>query len=143
MSILIAYSTKSGGSRECAELLAAKIGNCVVCNLNEQTPSLAECDTVILGSAIHIGHAYKPFAKFVKENESSLLTKKLAFFMCNRVDEIEKIAKANIPEKLRDAAFCIRSFGGKKVLRKEKDQSWIRTDEMDAFVQAVKEMSGM
>jgi menaquinone-dependent protoporphyrinogen oxidase len=142
MRTLIAYSTKSGASRECAESLASEIEGCKICDLKETTPDITEFDIVILGSGIRFGGAYKPFKKFLKENADALLKKKIAFFVSNVVTEnFQKIIEKNIPEELRSAAFCIRTFGGRAPIGKAKnDPNWMLKDEVDAFVRAVKEI---
>jgi menaquinone-dependent protoporphyrinogen IX oxidase len=141
MRTLIAYATKSGASRECAEILAAEIGGCAVCDLSENVPNVDDFDTVVIGTGIRIGKAYKPFRKFLDENEDKLLTKRIAFFTCNVVTkDFEKAAAGNIPEKLRDAAFLIRSFGGKPVIGGKKDQKWMLRDEVIAFAGAVRDI---
>jgi len=140
--ILIAYSTKSGAARECAELLAAEIGDCIICDLKERTPEMTDTDIVILGSGIRMGRAYKPFRKFIQDNEGALLTKKIAFFISNmQTEDLQKIIGKNVPERLRDAAFCVRTFGGRAPFGKKKnDPNWMLKDEVDAFVSAVKEI---
>jgi len=142
MKILIAYATKSGGSRMCAETLAAKIGNCEICDLGERTPDINEYDLVILGSGIRMGGAYRPFKAFLKKNAGTLLKKRTAYFICNmQTEKLQKIAEKNIPGDLRNAAVCVRTFGGKAPFGKGEDQSWMLTDEVDAFVREVKEIS--
>ena len=141
MRTLILYSTKSGACRECAEMLAREIKDTTVFDLKEKVPDITEFDIVIMGSGIRMGGAYKPFKKFLKENENILLKKDIAFFITNmQTDKFEKIIENNIPEKLRGAAFCIKTFGGKVPFGgKKDDREWMLMDEVNAFVRAVKE----
>ena len=140
MRTLIAYSTKSGASRECSEMLAERIGGCDICDLGERTPDIKRYDLIIAGSGIRMGGAYKPFKKFLKDNAFSLLQKRAAYFICNKETENSpKYIEKNIPEDLRRAAVSIRTFGGKAPFGKGKDQSWMLIEEVNAFVSEVKE----
>jgi menaquinone-dependent protoporphyrinogen oxidase len=140
MRTLIAYATRSGASRECAEILASGIVNCVLCDLNEATPDIAEYDTVVIGSGIRMGKTYPPFKKFIEDNEDILLTKNIAFFVCNvQTGKYMKFVENGIPERLRNAAFRISAFGGKPPLGGKKKHNWMLRDEIIAFTKAVKE----
>ena len=44
METLIVYSTRSGASRECAELLAAKMKSCSLCDLSKQALDIESSD---------------------------------------------------------------------------------------------------
>ncbi|MDR0335116.1 MAG: flavodoxin domain-containing protein [Methanomassiliicoccaceae archaeon] len=140
MKILIAYSTKGGASRECAELLASEIGNCTICDLDGSSPNVADFDIIVAGTGIRMGGAYKPFKRFVEENADILVAKSVAFFLCcKQIDSFEKFAAKSIPEKLRGAAFRMSPFSGKPPLGGKKDGSWMIRDEVIAFAKAVKE----
>lgn len=52
MRTIIVYATKSGASRECAELLATKLTDCYICDLSKQVPDIKSYNTVILGSGV-------------------------------------------------------------------------------------------
>ncbi|MDR0198563.1 MAG: flavodoxin domain-containing protein [Methanomassiliicoccaceae archaeon] len=140
MRTLIAYATKGGASRECAEILASEIGGCTICDLDGNVPDIKDFDTVVIGTGIRVGKAYKPFKKFLEGNTDALLTRNIAFFVCCVVmKEFEKTAVANIPETLRNAAFRIGAFGGKPLLGGKKDQRWMLKDNVAEFAKAMKE----
>jgi menaquinone-dependent protoporphyrinogen oxidase len=140
MRTLIAYATRSGASRECAELLASEIGDCEICDLDATVPNVADFDTVVVGTGIRVGRAYKPFKKFVNDNADALMAKNISFFLCCLVmKEFNKAVAANIPEALRNAAFRVSAFGGKPLIGGKKDQKWMLKDEVSAFAKAVKE----
>ncbi|MCL2606989.1 MAG: hypothetical protein FWD92_00290 [Methanomassiliicoccaceae archaeon] len=139
MRVLIAYSTKGGAARECAEILSAEIGDCTVCDLNDKTPNVADYDMVIMGSGIRMGGAYKPFKKFIEKNSSALMSKKIAFFICNKqTGKYRTFVDKNIPDELRNAAICIDTFGGKPPFGKVTDQSWMLKQEIEAFARIIK-----
>ncbi|MCL2712646.1 MAG: hypothetical protein FWD37_05195 [Methanomassiliicoccaceae archaeon] len=142
MRTLIAFSTKSGASRECAEILASKIDESVMYDLNGGTPNIDDYDVVIIGTGIRIGGAYKPFKKFIKENENALLKKKIAFFTSNLLTKtFPEIVEKNIPLSLQENAICMRTFGGRPLIGGKKDQKWLLRDEVDAFVQEINNAS--
>ena len=138
MRTLILYSTKSGASRECAELLATKIADCSICDIAKNTPDIGGYDTLIVGSGVRMGKLYKPAKNFIDKNIDMLLSKNTAFYLCNSYsDTLQKVIENNIPKKLIDTAICIKSFGGKPPFTSPKNQDWILMDNINALVQAV------
>jgi len=138
MRTLILYSTKSGASRECAELLATKIADCSICDIAKNTPDIGGYDTLIVGSGVRMGKLYKPAKNFIDKNIGMLLSKNTAFYLCNSYsDTLQKVIENNIPKKLIDTAICIKSFGGKPPFTSPKNQDWILMDNINALVQAV------
>jgi menaquinone-dependent protoporphyrinogen oxidase len=139
MKILIAYATKSGATKECAEVLASEIVDCKLCDLDVTTPNVDDFDIVVIGTGIRMGSPYKPFKKFLDDNADKLLAKKIAFFLCcTRMKAFDKMAKDAIPDKLRNAAFLVGAFGGKPVIGGKKDQNWMLRDEISKFANAVR-----
>lgn len=55
MRTLILYSTKSGASKECANLIAAQMDNCAMHDLSKPVPDISSFDTVIIGSGVRMG----------------------------------------------------------------------------------------
>ena len=138
--ILIAYATKGGAAKECAELLAKEIGNCTLCDLDAGSPDISDFDTVILGTGVRIGGVYKPYKKFIDANLNELMKKKTAlFFCCIVMKEFDKMVSKNIPAELRNAAFRVSAFGGKPVFGGKKNNTWMLKDEVTAFANAVKD----
>lgn len=135
MRTLILYATKSGASRECAELLAKKIADCSICDMAKQIPDIASFDTLIVGSGVRMGKIYKPAKNFIEKHMDVLLSKKTALYFCNAYpDTLQETIKKNIPQKLIDRAVCIKSLGGKPPFTSPKNQGWIMMDNVEAFV---------
>lgn len=138
MKTIIVYATKSGASRECAELLATKLTNCYICDLSKQAPDIKSYDTVILGSGVRMGKIYKQMKSFIENNTQVLLVKKTAVFLCNAYpDTFQKVVEKNIPEDLIGRAVCIESFGGSLPFAPPKNGDWILSEHVDRVVQAV------
>ena len=54
MSTLVLYTTKTGATKECAELLAKKIC-CSACDIKQNTYDIEMYDTIILGTGVRMG----------------------------------------------------------------------------------------
>ena len=137
MSTLIAYASKSGAAQKCAELLSERIPSSQVYDLSQGTPDLAGFDTVILGSGVRASKIYKPLTKFMEENLNTLLTKKVAIYLCNSLpNSFQDYIERNFPSKLVQNAVSVLSFGGRTpIVSKETD--WVMFENMEVFVQAV------
>lgn len=138
MRTLILYATKSGASRECAELLTLKISNSTICDMTARTPDIKDFDTIVVGSGVRMGRFYRPAKKFINKNMDALLSKRTAFYLCNgSPDTLQKVIEKNIPKALIDHAVCIESFGGKPPYTSPKNQDWILMDNINALVRSV------
>lgn len=84
MKTLIAYASKYGTTKECAELLAASLkGEADLVNLGTTpTPSLAEYEAVVVGGSIYAGLLRKPVRQFCKKNKHALLRVRFGCFLC-------------------------------------------------------------
>ncbi len=138
MRALILYASKSGASRECAELLWSRLEDCSICDMTRDLPDMEPYDTLILGSGIRMGKLYRPVRSFMRRNMNLLLSKNLAFYLCNAYPAtLQKTIEANIPKPLRDQAACIVSFGGKPPFTSPKSQEWVQMDRIISFVKTV------
>lgn len=142
MKTMIAYASKSGAAKECADLLHQKLAMSQVFDLSKENVDLGtvDVDTIIIGSGVRMGKLYKPVLKFIKKNEDFLLSKQFAFYLCNAYpDSLQKAIEKNIPLKLINAAVCINSFGGKQPFTDSGNSDWILMDHVDILVSSVHE----
>lgn len=138
MSTLILYSTKSGASQKCAELLANKISDCVACDIKNTTLITEDYDTIIIGSGVRMGKFYKPVISFIRKNTNMLLSKRFAVYVCNAYPgTLQKAIEKNIPQELIKHSVCIKSFGGKPPFTSPQDSDWIIKMNIDTFVNEV------
>lgn len=115
MNILIAYTTKSGVTRECAEQLASLFSAHKVTSLNlaETLPNLDEYDLVAIGAPVRYGRIDKRAVQFVKKNGDSLKAKKFGLFCCcGFPDAAEDCFKRSYPKEILDASVVSLAFGG-------------------------------
>ena len=140
MKILILYASKTKATEECAKELASRLENCTVQELSKPLPALSEYDTIIIGSGVRIGKLYRPVQRLLRKEQEQLCTKRLAFFLCNAVPEsFDKTVEQNIPATLRNAAVCIRSFGGKPPFKADTPTgSWRDDGAIAEFVRLLK-----
>ncbi len=116
MKVLIAYASKNGSVRHCAERLVSVLKgiDITVADLAEGLPGdLSEYDTVVVGASIRFGKLLKPARAFLAEQKKTLLQKRLCLFLCcGLAHEYEYYRERVFPKELRDAAYQNLYFGG-------------------------------
>ena len=156
MSTLIAYATKYGFTKNCAETLAGKLDEKAdICDLSGNRPDLAKYDKVIIGGSVYAGKIRKPVARFCTENLNILKGKKLGLFICGMADgdDARKQLESSFPEELLAVVAAKDSFGGecnyekmnflerlimKKITGSDKSQSRIEEDHITRFADQMK-----
>ncbi len=114
MKILIAYATKSGTARTCAEKLAALLPqhDVTLADLSENVdlrPS--DFDFTVVGGPIRMGKLHKTAKIFIET--SSFVPSKFAFFICCGLDaNTGEYFKKNFPATLLESALVYTSLGG-------------------------------
>lgn len=63
-------------------LKSAVGGDVTVCNVREHGISLAEYDTVIIGSCVYMFKLDKHIKRFLRRNEKALMGKRLGLYLC-------------------------------------------------------------
>ncbi len=114
MKILIAFATKSGTTRICAQKLAELLPQheVHVKDLSENCRiKVSDFDFAVIGAPIRMGRLHKAARKFIEE--STLIPKKYAFFICNGLsEETNAYFKRNFPGELLNSALVFTSLGG-------------------------------
>ena len=115
MKILIAYVTKTGTTKECAERLAThfEFHDVTLANLEEETPDLSAYDAVVVGSNVRANKIHKKVKEFLTENREALANMRYALYICCCMsDQAEFYFKKNYDEALMDEALANLCFGG-------------------------------
>ncbi|NTV89339.1 MAG: flavodoxin [Clostridiales bacterium] len=115
MSTLIAYSTKHGFTKKCAEALAEKMQeNTTLCNLDKDRVKLDQFDKVIVGGSVYMGKMRKAAAEFCANNLEALKGKKLGLFICGMAEgtEADKELENSFPRELLERAAAKEVLGG-------------------------------
>ena len=121
MKILIAYASKNGVAKKCAEMLKSdlpKTAEADVIDLNVSAPALDGYDAVVLGGSIRMAKFGKKLRVFMKRNKKALSALPCAVFICcglpHRYEEYAEIA---LPRKFTPS-LGVHHFGGE--LKPEK-----------------------
>ena len=122
MKILIAYATRGGVTRTCAEMLAAPLfthHNITLISIDEQLlPEPSSYDAVVLGSSIRFGKTNKEIKKYIRRYASILSSMPCAVFLCCGFPlNFEEYIDTQIPKELH-CSLGFHSFGGE--LKPEK-----------------------
>lgn len=124
MKTLIAYASKYGTTRACAENLARMFGSGAALIDLKQTPrpDLSGYDQIIIGSPMYMGKLQKTVKNLCKSNYGLLLQKRLAFFVCGLSDksEVRTYLQSQVPGELLDHAAALAHFGGEIRLDKAR-----------------------
>ena len=115
MKILIAYASKTGDTAQCVARLQRELKglDVTVADLDKETPSLDDYDTVVTGSSVRFGRLLPSERDFLKENKAALLQKRLYLFLCCGIaHEYEYYREVVFPREIRDAARQSIYFGG-------------------------------
>lgn len=118
MKILIAYATRNGTTRECAEILAGFLKNQDVTLIGigkggESIPSIEDYDVVVFGSNVRMAKIDKTLSEYLRKNTDMLLGRHCAYFLCcGFTDCFEDYLYKNIPEELIESAETVSCFGG-------------------------------
>ncbi|GLB25413.1 flavodoxin [Lacrimispora xylanolytica] len=115
MSTLIAYASKYGFTKTCAEHLARTLGDQVeLCDLSSSLPDLKKYDKVIIGGSVYAGKIRKPVTRFCLENLKDLTEKRLGLFICGmaKEEDAKKQLETSFPRELLSVAAAKESLGG-------------------------------
>ena len=127
MKILIAYASKTGTAKKCAEYLAEQLKNqqvtCV--DLEHRTPDPADYDVVVLGSSVRFGKIRPALKRYLEQHEEILRQMPHGLFLCCGFGhDFEEYAKRQFAAELRETSFATMNFGG--YLKLEKPSLWER-----------------
>lgn len=117
MHTIILFSSKYGGTRVCAEKVAALMpGETTLHSLDEKPEvNLAPYDRVALGCSVYMGKPRKAARQFARLHEKELLEKPLGLFMCC-IQDIEKNVvdqfDLTYTKRLQEHAVAMEAFGG-------------------------------
>ncbi|MEG0156265.1 MAG: flavodoxin domain-containing protein [Anaerovoracaceae bacterium] len=121
MKTLIVYGSKTGTTEKCASILQDLLQDTEVFDLENGNPSLEAYDYIVIGGSVRMGKIHKAVLRFVENNLTVLLKKKVGLFLCNsNIEETRAVFERNYPERLLEHALITTSFGGELDMRKQK-----------------------
>jgi len=127
MKILIAYATKTGTTKHCAEYLQSQLEGLQVevADLERAFPEPTDYDAVILGSSVRFGRIRPSLKQYLKKYGEVLKALPHGLFLCCGFGhEFDEYAERQFSAELRDTAFAVMNFGG--LLKLEKASPWER-----------------
>ena len=115
MKVLIIYSSKSGVSRKCAEMIGERLENSMqidIFDIKDGAPSPEGYDVAVIGGSIRMDRLNKDLRKYLKANAEELNKINTALFLCcGMTDCFEDYVKLNFPKTVVPA-LGIHYFGG-------------------------------
>lgn len=117
MKTLIAYATKYGGTKMCAERIAQKMpGQTELLELTRDVSvDLSAYDTVIVGCSVYMGKPRKEAKAFCERYAGALLEKRLGIYLCCIQDLDKTVAqqlRIAFSQRLREHAVVLGALGG-------------------------------
>ncbi len=122
MKVLVIYSTGSGVSRRCAEMLCERIKDCSdikLCDINaEEPPSPEGFDVAVIGGSIRMNKLNKKLKAYMRLHAEVLGTiHTAAFICCGYTESVDDYIHYQIPRELIPS-LGVHYFGGE--LKPEK-----------------------
>jgi menaquinone-dependent protoporphyrinogen oxidase len=115
MKVLLAYTSKTGTTKECMERLKKELHgvDAEMIEIDKQTPELDAYDVLVIGAPVRFGKFPKAVKTFLKDNEEKICQKPHALFLCcGLAHEHEYYLERLFSYKLRETAFLVTDFGG-------------------------------
>lgn len=121
MKILIAYATRGGVTKTCADKLAALLTEhheVLVCSAEQELPCPSDFDVVVLGSHVRFGKVNAALKQYIRRYAAQLSEMPCAVFLCCGFPRnFEEYVDTQIPKALH-CSLGFHSFGGE--LKPEK-----------------------
>ncbi len=115
MKLLIAYGTKTGSSREMAELLADLLPahEVTLADLEKTTPDPRDFDYVVLGGSVRMGRLHRAVRRYQSLYGKALAAVPHTLFLCCAVaEQFENYAEMSFSADILKSAKDCLYFGG-------------------------------
>lgn len=126
MKILIVYATKTGSTRECAQMLKESLAphTVTLCDVSCEDISPNGYDKVIVGTYIRFGKGAKRIAAYLRKYENELREKHASYFICCAyADMADTYIEETFGKALLDASEHTANFGG--TLKTDRQKNFI------------------
>ncbi len=115
MKLLVAYSSKNGVTRRCAEMLVSSLPHTVeydVIDIEKATPDLAGYDCAVLGGSVRMAKFSRAMRAFLKKNKNTISNMESALYICCGFSHLyEEYRDIVAPRKIH-FSLGIHHFGG-------------------------------
>lgn len=156
MKTLIAYASKYGTTKRCAESIAARIaGEVDVVDIKRKSAvSLADYDSVVVGGPIYAGKVMSAVPAFCDKHREALLERTVGLFVCCLYEGETALTELDeaFPAWLNAHAAVRRAVGGaidlarlgvvdrylaRKVAHLDEDVERVKDEELSAIAAAI------
>ena len=123
MKLLIAYATKTGTTKECAEELATHFSSheVVLADLEKDSPVLSDFDVAVIGSNVRAGKINRGAKRFLEENAQVLSRMPFGLYLCCCMnDSADTYFQKNVSASLLSASVANLCFGGEIKMERQK-----------------------
>ena len=123
MNILIAYASKSGTTREAAEMLAKLLINhtATLADLEKTTPVPGDFDYIVIGGPIRMGKAHKALRRYLAANSATICEMPHTLFLCcGFAEQFENYLESTFDAALLESAEDAVYFGGELDVSKQR-----------------------
>ena len=123
MKILIAYASKTGSTREMAQMLAEHLPNqdVTLCDLSEKQVDPAAFDYVVIGGPIRMNRAHKALRSYVAKYERTLCEIPHTLFLCCAFSEqFDHYLRVSFTSEIIQTAEDAVYFGGDLSLSRQR-----------------------
>ena len=123
MKVLIIYSTGTGVSRYCCELLRDKLDGSMditLCDVKDGAPTPEGFDVAVVGGSVRMGKLNKKLKAYLKANANMLSDINTALFLCCGLTEEFDDYVAHLIPKTVIPSLGIHCFGGELKPKKLK-----------------------
>ncbi len=130
VKLLIAYGTKTGSTREMAELLVAELArhDVTLADLAVERPDPAQFDYVVLGTAIRMNRPIRHVRRYIAKYEKALCGVPHTLFLCCAFpDQFDHYLGVAFPRELIDTAEECVYFGGDLSLSRQRGADKVLT----------------
>ncbi|KUG19670.1 MAG: flavodoxin domain-containing protein [Methanomicrobiaceae archaeon] len=101
MKAIVVYASRYGSTREIAEFIAGKLrqhGVQAEARSADAAPDPGDCDAVVIGSAVYMGHWMKEAMEFVRKNRAVLADRPVWLFSSGPLELGPGITSVDDPE---------------------------------------------
>ena len=112
MKTLIAYTSETGVTRACADILSREMPGSTVVDLKKEKPDPTPYDIVVVGTHIRMGAVNRHAAEYLENCASILEKKRLGIFLCCADEtKLHDYLVSQLPESICSHAVT-ECFGG-------------------------------
>ncbi len=115
MKLLIAYSSRNGVARRCAEMLASFLPPTIeydLIDVDKATPDLSKYDCAVIGGSIRMAKFSKQLKAFLKKNKNTLSNMESALYICCGLSHLYEEYQGIVAPRKIHFSLGIHHFGG-------------------------------